>query len=86
MYKVDVFTVLHSGHSLPGSGNALQHGEGVGIVFDPVMTQAWHDARESWSAVNSRIVSIHLQLNNNIPSSSQHLFPLLMYMHQPIKL
>ena len=44
VYEVDGFTVLHSGRSLPGSGVVLQRGEGVGIVLDPVMTQAWHDA------------------------------------------
>ena len=48
-----------------GSGDALHRGEGVGIVLDPVMTQAWHDAGESWSAVNSRVVSVCLQLNDN---------------------
>ena len=44
VYEVDGFTVLHSGRSLPGSGDVLQRGEGVGIVLDPVMTQAWCDA------------------------------------------
>ena len=34
----------------------LQCDEGVAVVLDPVMTQAWRDA---WSAVNSRIVSVH---------------------------
>ena len=41
----------------------LQRGEGVAEVLDPVMTQCWHDAGESWSVVNSRIVSVCLHYN-----------------------
>jgi len=63
--------VLHSGRDLPQPGNVLQRGEGVAVVLDPAMTQAWHDAEESWLAVNSRIVSVRLQLCGNYPSSSQ---------------
>ena len=56
--EVDGFTVLHSGHNLPGPGNVLQCGKGVAVVLNPVliMTQAWHDV---WFAVNSRIVSVY---------------------------
>ena len=71
MYKVDGFTVLYSGHDLPQCGDVLQHGEGVAVVLDPIMTQAWRDAGESWLAVNSRILSVHLQLSGKHPSGSQ---------------
>jgi len=50
MYKVDGFTVLHSGCDLSQPGNVLQRGEGVVVVLDPVMTQVY---RESWLTVNS---------------------------------
>jgi len=43
VYEVDGFTVMHSGHELPQPG---ERGEGVAVVLDPVMTQAWHDAGE----------------------------------------
>ena len=63
MYEVDGLTVLHSGsgRNLPGPSNVLQHGEEVAVVLDPVMTQAWCDAEDH---VNSRIVSVCLQLDN----------------------
>ena len=35
IYEVDGYTVIHSGHSVPQSGDAVQHGEGVTIVLDP---------------------------------------------------
>jgi len=41
------------------------------ITIAPIMTQAWRDAGESWLAVNSRIVSVHLQLSEKHPSGSQ---------------
>ena len=41
MYEIDGYTVLHSGRDLPGLGDALQHGEGVAIVLDPVLSVAW---------------------------------------------
>ena len=71
LYEVDGFTVLHSGRELPQPSNVFQRGEGVAVVLDPIMTQAWRDAGESWSAVNSRIVSVHLQFGGKHPSGSQ---------------
>ena len=37
VYKVDGFTVLHSGRNVPQSGDAIQCGERVAIVLDPLM-------------------------------------------------
>ena len=71
LYEVDGFTVLHSGHDLPQPGNAFQCGGGVAVILDPVMTQAWRDAGESWLAVNSRIVFVRLQFGDKHPSGSQ---------------
>ena len=62
MYEIDRYTVLHSGRDLPGLGDALQRGEGVAIVLDPVLSVAWRDAGEVWTAVNSRFVSARLRL------------------------
>ena len=49
----------------------LQRGEGVAVVLDPVMHQAWHDAGKSWLPVNSRIMSVCMQLSDNYLSGSQ---------------
>ena len=38
--EVDGFTVLHSGHNVPQSGDVIQHGEGVAIALDPRMNVA----------------------------------------------
>ena len=62
VYEIDGYTVLHSDHDIPGSGDALQCGEGVAIVLDPVLSVAWRDAGEVWTAVNSRFVSARLQM------------------------
>ena len=43
VYEIDGYTVLHSGSNLHGSGDVLQHGEGVAIVLDPLMSVAWRD-------------------------------------------
>ena len=77
VYEADGFTVLHSGRDLPQPGDMLQHGEGVTVVLDPAMTQAWHDAGESWLAVNSRIVSVRLQFSGKYPSGSQQFVPIV---------
>ena len=36
--------MLHSGHSLPQSGDTTQHGEGVAIMLDSLMVMAWRDS------------------------------------------
>ena len=62
VYEVDGFTVLHSGRSVPQSGDAVQRGEGVAIVLDPLMATSWRDSGGKWSTISSRIVSARLQL------------------------
>ena len=61
VYEADGFIVLHSGHSVPWSSDAVQCGEGVAIVLDPLMT-SWRDSGGIWSTISSRIVSAVLQL------------------------
>lgn len=46
VYRIDGYTVLHSGHVFPLSGDTLQHGEGVAIVLDPSMSAEWQNAGE----------------------------------------
>ena len=62
IYKVDGFAVLHSGHDVPQSGDAIQHGERVAIALDPLLATAWRDSGGTWSAISSRIVTARLQL------------------------
>ena len=62
VYEVDGFTVLHSGHDVPQSGDVIQRGEGVAIVLDPLMGRLWRDSGKTWSAISSRVVSARLQL------------------------
>ena len=38
--------MLHSGRSVPQSGDAVQHGEGVAVALDPHMIISWRDSRE----------------------------------------
>ena len=66
-FGTDVWTtkgymLLHSGRGL-ATGDAVVHrNEGVGILLDPAMTQAWRRGGESWSAVSSRLVVAHLKI------------------------
>ena len=57
IYEVDGYTAIYLGHSVPQSGDAVQHGEGVAIVLDPVITTSWRDSGVLWSAISSRILS-----------------------------
>ena len=62
VWNVDGYTLLHSGHTLPGDGEPLLKNEGVGIVLDQHATAAWKNAGEAWEAVSSRIVTARLQI------------------------
>ena len=77
VYEVDGFTVLHSGCDMPQPCDILQRVEGVTVVLDPVMTQAWLDEGESWLVVNSKIMAIRLQLSGKYPSGSQQFEPII---------
>ena len=56
VYSVSNFTVLHSGRPRPEQGERVERNEGVAIVLDQQMTDAWRAAGEEWKAVSSRIV------------------------------
>jgi len=62
VYEVGGSLVLHSGRSVPQSGDPIQRGEGVAIVLDPLMAQSWRDSGGIWTAISSRIVSARMQL------------------------
>ena len=44
VYEVGGSLMLHSGHSVPQSGDLIQRGEGVAIVLDPLKAQSWRDS------------------------------------------
>ena len=62
VWSEDGYTLLHSGHTLPGDGKPLLRNEGVGIVLDQSATVAWKNAGECWEAVSSQIVTARLQI------------------------
>ena len=68
IYRVQGFMILHCGRPTPRDGELIERRAGVGIVLDPVMTQAWRDAGEVWKAVSSRVVTARLKLSSNRPS------------------
>ena len=43
IYEVDGYTVIHLGRSVPQSGDAVQRGERVAIVLDPVITTSYRE-------------------------------------------
>ena len=56
------YTLLHSGRGLPAGDAVARRTEGVGILLDPAMTQAWCRGGESWSTVSSRLVVVRLKI------------------------
>ena len=62
MWTTKGYTLLHSGRGLPTGDTVARRNEGVGILLDPAMTQAWRRGGESWSAVSSRLVVAHLKI------------------------
>ena len=60
-FEFEGYTILHSGRPLPEEA-PMERNEGVGIVLDPVMAQAWRDGEEVWEAVSSRVVKARLKL------------------------
>ena len=65
VYNIEGYTILHSGCSVPRSGEAVDRNEGVGIVLDPCTTEAWRHAGEVWKAVSPRLVLTRLKLGGS---------------------
>ena len=61
VYSVSNFTILHSGRPRPEQSERVECNEGVAIVLDPQMTDAWRAAGEEWKAMSSRIVVARLK-------------------------
>ena len=61
-YEVEDCMILYSGRKLPGEGEPVRRGEGVGIVLSPEATRAWRDGGEQWEAISSRIVTARLKM------------------------
>ena len=85
VYLVDGCTVVHSGRPVPAAGDVIQRGEGVGIVLDPVMSEAWRSAGEVWKVVSSRIVMLRLLLTEKeVPGlGSRPLYITLLSVYAP---
>ena len=64
MYEVEGYTILHSGRPIPGDTDAVERNEGVGIVLDPQLKEAWRRAGEVWKGVSSRIVMVRVKLDD----------------------
>ena len=63
VYLVDGYTVVHSRRPVPAVGDVAQRGEDVGIVLDPVLSEAWRNGGEVWNPVSSPIVTLRLLLS-----------------------
>ena len=59
-----VHTILHSGRTIPGDGDIIERNEGVGIVLDPLLADAWRRAGEVWKGVSSRIIMARVKLDD----------------------
>ena len=64
MYEVEGYTILHSGRPIPGDTDIMERSEGVGIVLDPHLAEAWRRAGEVWEGVSSRIVMARVKLDD----------------------
>ena len=60
---VDGYTVVHSGRPVPAAGDVAQHGEGAGILLDPILPETWRIGGEVWNPVSSHIVTLRLLLS-----------------------
>ena len=49
-YNIDNYTILHSGRPVLASGEMIERNEGVGIVLDPRMSEAWRGTDGVWKA------------------------------------
>ena len=63
VYLVDCYTVVHSGRPVLAVGDVAQCGEDVGIILDPVLSEAWRNGGEVWNLVSSHIVTLRLLLS-----------------------
>ena len=64
IYEVEGYTILHSGRPIPGDTDAVERNEGVGIVLDPQLKEAWRRAGEIWKGVSSRIMMVRVKLDD----------------------
>ena len=77
IYEVEDHFILHSGRIVPGDGQQVRRGEGVGLVLSPEATRAWRFGGEEWEPVSSRIVTAKLRVKGG--RSPQHLVLVSVY-------
>ena len=65
-------TFLHLGRLLPEKDAVAYRGEGVEILLDNVVTEAWKQGGEVWKAVSSKIVIAKLHWAGHMHSSKHH--------------
>lgn len=63
MYEVEHHVILHSGRRLPGEGETVKRGEGLGIVLSQVVTKAWRESGEEYEAIGYRIITTRLKIS-----------------------
>jgi len=51
--------------SVPQFGDTIQCGKGVAML-NPFFAHAWKNSEGTWSAISSRIVSVHLHDSNKL--------------------
>ena len=82
VYSIGGYTVLHSGRPLPEQNERAERNEGVAIVLDPQMTEAWRAAGEEWKTLSSRIVSARVKMKTaSVPA--QPLFITIVSVYAP---
>jgi len=50
---VEGYIVVHSGRPVPAASDVAQRGGGVGVVLDPVLSEALRNGGEVWNPVSS---------------------------------
>ena len=64
MYEIEGYTILHSGCTVPCDTDTVECNEGVGIVLDPCLAEAWRRAGEVWKGSSSRIIMARGKLDD----------------------
>ena len=65
IYEVEGHAILHLGRPLPGDGEQMRRGEGVGLVLSPEAIRAWSQGGEAWQTISSRVITARLPLKKD---------------------
>ena len=81
VFNVSNYTILNSGRPRPEQRERDERNEGVAIVLDPQMTDAWRAAGEERKAVSSRIVVVRVMSEST--NSKQPVFITIISVYAP---